>query len=60
VENEASLRVPRVRDGLHHRCLAVRKRVFGNKGQTAMTLAELEVHLRLAEAQLPLRITSTS
>jgi superfamily II DNA or RNA helicase len=48
VEDEVGLRVPRGH-GLYHRYNAVLKRVLGNKGRAAMTLAELEAALSWLE-----------
>src|SRR3954470_19980244 len=48
VEDEADLQVPRGQ-GLYHRYNAVLKRVPGNKGRAAMTLAELEAALAWLE-----------
>jgi hypothetical protein len=49
VEDEASLRVPHLGEGLYHRYNAVLKRVFGNKGRAQMTLPELEAALAWLE-----------
>jgi superfamily II DNA or RNA helicase len=49
VEDEPNVQVPHVRDSLYHCYNAVLKRVFGNKGRSEMTLAELEATLSWLE-----------